>query len=254
MKLSKGIIIQARTQSQRFPNKIIIPFDNGNCILEVILKRFIDAFPELPLVVATSLNPHDDRIESIAREFPSVKIFRGEEMNVLKRFIDAAELNNLDMILRVCSDNVFIDMNLSRTLIRMADDKGLDYISYKLEGDVPVIKSHQGLYTELVSLNALKRISSLTTEKLYEEHVTNYIYTHPEMFRMQLISAPDFLYNLHDIRLTIDTDTDFENTKYVYSKLIGRKAEFTYQNVIEIVLSNVSLLNSMREQIKINSK
>jgi spore coat polysaccharide biosynthesis protein SpsF len=239
MKLPTGIIIQARTQSLRLPNKIVLPFYNGECILEIILRRFVEAFPDLPIIVATTSNPKDDRIEAIVSKFPIIKVFRGEESNVIKRFIDAAELNNLDSILRVCSDNVFIDMDLTRALIEMGKYNSLDYISYKLAGDLPVIKSHQGFFTELVSSRALRMVTSLTSEETYIEHVE---------------PAPSLLYNLTGIRLTIDTDADFINSKIIYSKLIKEKAEFTYLNVLRIVQSNENLLISMSEQIKLNSK
>jgi spore coat polysaccharide biosynthesis protein SpsF len=254
MKLPTGIIIQARTQSLRLPNKIVLPFYNGECILEIILRRFVEAFPDLPIIVATTSNPKDDRIEAIVSKFPIIKVFRGEESNVIKRFIDAAELNNLDSILRVCSDNVFIDMDLTRALIEMGKYNSLDYISYKLAGDLPVIKSHQGFFTELVSSRALRMVTSLTSEETYIEHVTNYLYTHPEIFKTHLEPAPSLLYNLTGIRLTIDTDADFINSKIIYSKLIKEKAEFTYLNVLRIVQSNENLLISMSEQIKLNSK
>jgi spore coat polysaccharide biosynthesis protein SpsF (cytidylyltransferase family) len=249
-----GIIIQARTQSSRLPDKIILPFFKNETILDIIIRRFIAAFKNTPIIVATSSNQKDDIIEKMVSKYPDTTVFRGDEENVLKRFIEAALLNDLDSVLRVCSDNVFIDTDLAKTLIEIGKTKNLDYVSFKIKGDLPVMQSHQGFYTEFVSLFALKRIQSLTTEKRFIEHVTNYLYTHPDLFRIQLIPAPDLLYSLEELRLTIDTKADFLNAQMIYSKLIEANEAITLQNVIGLVMANNQLINSMREQIKLNSK
>jgi spore coat polysaccharide biosynthesis protein SpsF (cytidylyltransferase family) len=254
MNISQGIIIQARTQSTRLPDKVILPFYNGECILEIILKRFIEAFPGIPLIVATGSGTADDRIESIVNKYPPVRIFRGNDSNVLKRFIDAAEFYNITSIMRVCSDNLFIDMKLAEHLLSLGIIIQADYLSYKLEGDLPVIRSHQGFYTELVSLDALKRTAIYTNERTYLEHVTNYLYSHPKQFKIYLELVPDLLLSAKDIRLTIDAPEDFENSLTVYRRLRHEDLEISYENVMRIVRLDDAVLNSMNIQIKLNSK
>jgi spore coat polysaccharide biosynthesis protein SpsF (cytidylyltransferase family) len=153
MNIKRGIIIQARTRSTRLPDKVILPFFEDRSILEIILNRFLQAFPGIPLIVATGSGNADDRIECIVDRCSPARLFRGDESNVLKRFIEAAEANNINSIMRVCSDNLFIDMLLAKSLFSIGEKINADYLSFKLEGELPVIKSHQGLYSELVSLS-----------------------------------------------------------------------------------------------------
>lgn len=44
-------------------------------------------------------------------------------------------------------------------------------------------KTHFGFWAEYVTLAALELVARKTVEKVYHEHVTNYIYTHPNDFK-----------------------------------------------------------------------
>jgi spore coat polysaccharide biosynthesis protein SpsF (cytidylyltransferase family) len=254
MNRTTGIIIQARKSSSRFPGKILLPFYKEESILDIILKKLSNIIHEIPVIVATSTNPADDEIVDSVTKYPEIKIFRGDEQNVLNRFIEAARKYRLTSVIRLCSDNLFVDTELIKSLIVNAGSDKWDYVSFKIAGDIPVIKSHQGFYTEWISLKTLEKVSNMTKEKIYIEHVTNFIYSHPDIFKVRLDPAPQILYNLNGLRLTIDTAIDFTNSQIVYSKLADAKQEISYQNVLGIVLSDVKLMDSMREQIRLNSK
>jgi spore coat polysaccharide biosynthesis protein SpsF len=249
-----GIVIQARTRSTRLPGKILIPFYNNESVLDIILKKLGSVFDKVPVIVATSTCKEDDLIENVVSKYSGVKLFRGEEENVLKRFIDTADYYNLSSLIRVCSDNVFTDTKFLSEIMSFAETEKWDYVSFKLNGDIPAIKTHQGFYTEWVTLKTLKKVSMLTSEKIFLEHVTNFVYSHPEIFKVHFEQAPEELYNFFDLRLTIDTKEDFKNSQYVYSSIMGLHQTVNYINVIKIVKSNEQLLDSMREQIKFNLK
>jgi spore coat polysaccharide biosynthesis protein SpsF (cytidylyltransferase family) len=251
---NRGIIIQARTKSTRLPDKVIAQFYEEKSILEIILERFIKAFSDIPLIVATSTNFNDDSIETLVRKYPSVKIYRGDEDNVLKRFIDAAEYFSLNSIMRVCSDNLFVDMDMCKTLFSIGERIDADYISFELDNNLPVIKSHLGFFTELISLKALKKVNDSTSEKIYLEHVTNYIYTHHTEFKVHFVPAPELFYYIKDIRLTIDTPEDFKNVLSIYTLLARTNQIITPERIIKLIYSKKQLLNSMSTQIKLNSK
>ena len=97
--MNLGIIIQARTGSKRLPNKMIIPFYKNKNILELLLTRLKTTI-NIPICIATTHKSSDDSIENIARG-NNVLIFRGNENNVLKRFINAAEENGFENLYNV---------------------------------------------------------------------------------------------------------------------------------------------------------
>lgn len=248
-----GIIVQARTGSTRLPQKIILNFDGGNSILDIILNKLSSFFKEdIPIILATSTNKADDCLEQYASK-RLLFFFRGHEQDVLFRFVAAAEKYNLSHIVRVCADNPLIHIGSIDHLITVFknefDKKGnaIDYLSYKNGMNTPTIRTHWGLFAEIVSLKALKKVLGLTSEVIFHEHVTNYIYEHEEDFNVMLIPAIDSIINRNDIRLTIDDREDFNLISEIYRNIRG------YENSIEHIVSfldqNEKYLNIMNNNI-----
>ena len=244
--MAVGIIIQARLGSTRLPRKIIREFYNGKTLLETVinnLRRSGDA----KIIVATSDNTNNDELELFLKE-RSIAVFRGSEDDVLSRFIGAAEENNIDGIVRICSDNPFIDWHGVSKLIKKAKMSEADYIGFRIN-NTPSIKTHFGFWGEYVTLDALKRVALSTNDKLAHEHVTIYIYTHPDKYKCEWIDCPNFLQGRNDIRLTVDNTEDFENAKRVYSALCETNPNFGLKDVIEYIDANSDLQESMKEMI-----
>lgn len=248
--MSLGIIIQARTGSTRLPNKMLVPFYKNQTILDIILQRIKTEIKNVPIIVATTNNEKDDELELIAKK-NSVLCFRGSETDVLKRFVDAARFYNVDSIIRVCADNPFLSMESLKQLINYTKNKEYEYISFKTSDDIPSIKTHFGFWTEYVTLNALIKVQQATNESLFHEHVTNYIYTHKDLFSMSFINIPTYI-EKSKIRLTVDTKDDFMNAGEIYKQLIENKKIIEPENIIPIVTDEIKL--SMENQIKLNSK
>lgn len=244
-------IIQARLGSTRMPAKIIRPFYDGWSIIQLLLEK-LKQFSECDIVLATSVDSANDLLEQIAKE-SGVRCFRGSENDVLQRFIDAAESVNAKRIIRVCSDNPFLNEDAIKQLLERVENSSADYISFRVN-DTPSIKTHFGFWTEYVTLEALKRVKELTNESLYHEHVTNYIYSHPEDFAIEWIPASTCLEGRTDIRLTCDTPTDFQNTQEIYAEIIGVHPHPTIENIVAYLDAHPQYLQTMKEEIKKNSK
>lgn len=256
--MSTYIIIQARTGSTRLPNKMLMPFADGKGILEILLDRIKGAFPPGfdKLVVATTTQPGDDRIAALCRRM-GVSCFRGSEDDVLQRFIGAAERFGATRIIRVCADNVFLDVDQLAALYKRLEASGNDYEAYRTADGTPSIKTHYGFWAEGTTLDALKRVRALTDEKLYHEHVTNYIYTHPELFKVALTPLAEVAPGIEEargLRLTIDTAEDFDISREVYAHLVGQGIATSPANIITYLAQRPDLYERMTAVIKQNSK
>ncbi|CAN5267474.1 glycosyltransferase family protein [soil metagenome] len=251
--MKTGIIIQARTGSQRLPGKVLLPFDGEKNILELIISRLKRSIHGLPIVVATSISESDNAIAMVA-EAEGVLCFRGDEEDVLKRFIDAAVENEFSRIIRVCADNPFLDLRLMDELISKSGEIEFDYYSYLAADDLPAIKSHWGIFTEIVSLSALNKAEELTNSKTYHEHVTNFIYENPDKFKVYWEKAPKEIFGQKDFRFTIDTSADFDLMKKIWNILSDRGVSHNYVEALKIVMEFPGMQNEMKNQIKINSK
>jgi len=246
-----AIIIQARTGSTRLPNKMIMPFADGKTILEIIIER-LKMFVDLPIILATTTNKADNALEDVANKL-QVVCFRGSESNVLNRFIAAASFAGTQKIIRVCADNPFLNALAMNELVLVASQSSADYVGFRIN-DKPSIKTHFGFWGEYVTLDALKRVATITTQPLYLEHVTNYLYEHPEIFDIEWIKTPEAVVDREDIRLTIDTMTDFTNANTIYDEVYKSSINPTLAEVVNILDQTPQLLEQMKLEITKNSK
>lgn len=241
-----GIIIQARTSSTRLPRKIILKIEKQISFLDVLIERLKKIKFNYPIILATSDLQVDDILEDYANKH-EIKFFRGSENDVLQRFIDCAKENNLNSIVRICSDNPFLDIVSIEKLLK--NYKGQDYLSLKINNS-PSILTHFGFFAEIVSLKALKKIA-LKKNKDCKEHVTNCIYRNPNEFNITFIE--DTIEN-DNIRCTLDTKEDFEILKEIYLKFIKNNFQADYLDIIKYVETRLDLLNKMKKIIKENRK
>jgi spore coat polysaccharide biosynthesis protein SpsF len=260
-----GIIIQARVKAHRLPSKLLLPFYKGKTVLDLIIERLISFTQKckikIPIILATSTNKADTELIKFAQKY-KIHWFRGDEQNVLKRYVDCCDQYDINNVIRICADNPFFSTKYLRTLLSFVatslTDKKLkyDYISFTLDNKIPSIKEHIGLFAEYTTLSALRSTLYSTTNPLYLEHVTNYLYTHPHNYNIYLIY---FEYNpitstLKYIRLTLDTIEDFTLLQELYSSYIDNNydPEINIKNIIQLLKPDH--YETMKQQIELHSK
>ena len=246
-----GIILQARTGSTRMPEKVILPFYQEQSILDLLLEKVKKL--GFPVVLATTVNPSDDRICTLA-DTHQVPVFRGSENDVLDRFIQAAQAFGFSKIIRVCADNPFLDIAGIQNLIAEFEKSDTDYLSFQLAGNKPSILTHFGFWTEAVRLDALEKAADLTSEKLYHEHVTNFIYGNQETFKVRFIQADELVFSRTDIRMTLDTPEDFEIQKEIFAAISKENPNFGIPEIISWLDQHPEVLEVMKREILKNQK
>ena len=108
-------IIQARTNSTRFPGKVLKEICNMPMILFQINRlkksKYINK-----IVLATSINKEDDHLAQIVKESGN-EVFRGDLDDVLGRFYNCSRLYKSKNIIRITGDCPLIDPFLIDELI-----------------------------------------------------------------------------------------------------------------------------------------
>lgn len=247
------IILQARTGSSRLPNKMMLPFYKEQSILDILLGRLLGTFKKEQLLVATTVNSNDNGIKELCDKV-NVRCWRGSEEDVLDRFISAASNFHAEKIIRICADNVFLDLEGLKKLYEVLDLLDVDYVAYQTSDLKPSIKTHYGFWAEGVSLRALRRVASVTDEKLYHEHVTNYIYTVPGDFKFLYLRIDPEIESHKNLRLTVDTLADFMVQQEIYSYLVMNHISITPINIIDYLSTHPDLYEIMAKNIIENSK
>lgn len=248
------IILQARTGSSRLPKKMIMPFCEGKSVLTLLLERLKDNFGNKDIIVATTLEKGDDRIVELSEKL-NIPVSRGSETDVLQRFIETAEKYKASKIVRICADNLFLDIESLKLLVdSFRNDDFNDYVSFCKSDGTPSIRTHYGFWAEAVTLNALKKVSSLTNEKIYHEHVTNYIYGNPEIFKCRFLRIDPKVESKENLRLTMDTEKDFLTQQFIYKGMKDKNEEISPMNLIKFIDANQELYEIMHQSIISNSK
>lgn len=251
---STGIILQARMGSSRLPGKMGRKFYNGKTLLRVILERLNEVFDSQLTIVATSTKINDDFIESEAGSC-GVNVFRGSENDVLARFVAAAEQFKHQRIIRICADNPFIQTKFVKDLMDYNSDSEADYVGFRLNKNLPAIKSHLGFFPELVRSEALKEIHKSDPDPIYREHVTNFFYSSQN--RSYETSWIDLDYPeemIRNVRLTIDTESDFMIADSLYRYFHENGMKGSDEQIFDYLTENHNILNQMAKNISANEK
>jgi spore coat polysaccharide biosynthesis protein SpsF len=231
-------IIQARMGSTRLPGKVLKDLC-GETVLARVVNRTRRGTLLNEVVVATSVQPADDAIVQECGRL-SVACFRGDEADVLDRYYRAAKKFSADAIVRITSDCPLIDPEVSDKTIRAFLERHPDYASNVLERKYP-----RGLDTEVMTFAALESAEREARDPYQREHVTPFLYQHPERFRLVSVTG-DRDYSHY--RWTLDTREDLEFLRAVYERR-AETSDPAWQDVLRI-LEGEPDLTAINEHVK----
>ena len=220
-------IIQARINSTRLPQKILLPLPIGSeneNVLYHVCKRIQTVKNIDQVVVATTTNPMDDAIVAWAVQ-NNIDFYRGSEDDVLDRYYQTALQHNADFVVRITSDCPCIDSNIVSEIIRFLHTNDIDYVSNTINRTYP-----HGMDTEAFTFSALEKAWQETTEKPHREHVTPYIYK-SGFLKCTSFEDPNGISDTPSIRITLDTTEDYTVICAVYD-LLG--VQFSANDVVNL--------------------
>jgi len=232
------IISQARMTSTRLPGKVLREV-LGKPLLEYHIERLRQVKQADEVVIATTTNDTDQPIIELCQRL-GVAYYRGSEEDVLSRYYEVAAHFGADVVVRVTSDCPLIDPGVVDEVISLYinnRDK-YDYVSNSLQRTYP-----RGLDTEVFSMAALEKAYKEARTQSEKEHVTPYVYRHPELFRLGSCRGA---VNYSQHRWTVDTPEDFELIRLILQELYPVNNRFTWLDVL-------SLLSKHPEWIEINA-
>jgi spore coat polysaccharide biosynthesis protein SpsF len=204
------IVVSARMASTRCPGKALVPLA-GRPLLQVLLERVADARGVAGVALATSRHPENDPLAELAAR-AGVRVFRGDEEDVLRRHLDAARELGADHVVRVTGDNPLTDVETLERLVALHASEKADY-TY-VPGDALLM----GILSEVISREALARSWEKGEARHRSELVTLYVKEHPDAFRIALGELPPGLYR-PEYRLTVDEPDDVRLMQAIFERL-----------------------------------
>jgi spore coat polysaccharide biosynthesis protein SpsF len=229
-------IVQARMGSTRLPGKIMM-YLQDQTVLGHVIQRLQAVESIHQIIIATTNQQADSLIVEEAGKY-NVDSYRGSEQDVLLRYYEAAVQSNADIIVRITSDCPLIDPDLVEKVIQLYLTNASEYARLDL-GTFP-----RGLDVEVISMKALRDSHLKVINQDHREHVTLYVYEHPEVFgKLAYACDEDF----SQYRFTLDTPEDLKLISEIFAALYHKGYIFGYKEIINLLHQNPNL-------IKINAK
>lgn len=217
-------MVQARMGSTRLRGKVLKDL-GGETALGRVVRRLRRAELIDEIVIATTTSESEEPILREARRL-GVLSFRGDELDVLDRYYQAARAFQPDVVVRITSDCPLIDPEITDKTIGAFLRHRVDYASNALDRTYP-----RGLDTEVMTADALGMAWRKAKLPYEREHVTPFLYEHPELFKLLPVTN-DVNYSAH--RWTLDTREDLEFIRAIYARFENRD-DFSWCDVIEVL-------------------
>jgi len=216
-----GIVLQARLDSKRLPGKALLLLD-GKPLLYHVMEALNYVPADLRILACT-----EDSLSVFApiAEEAGFYTFAGPKDDVLERFCKVISHFSLKRVIRATGDNPFVFADAAAAIYAEGAAINADYSGYS---GLPY-----GAGVEAISADALIRAGKEACAPYDREHVCPYLYTHPELFSLHRPLAP-LRWQGSNIRLTVDTQEDFDRAKELYEALKVEKFRHYGYTIINI--------------------
>ena len=194
-------IIQARTNSKRFPKKVL-HLINNKPLIQYVIFRVKKTAGVSKVVVATSKNKTDDELARFLK-INKVDYFRGSLNNVASRFLEIAKKNKKNFFIRISGDSPLIQSKIINRAIKIhKKNKKFDLVTNLFPRTFPHGQSVEILKTSVLK-NSIKKMN-----KSELEHVTQYFYRN---YSNYLIKNFKFRGKKFFTKFAVDTKKDLNN-------------------------------------------
>jgi spore coat polysaccharide biosynthesis protein SpsF (cytidylyltransferase family) len=164
-------LIQARTGSTRRPGKVLAEFPGGPLLIDAVYGRARQIGPRTVFTI-----PRDDTRLEIALMQRGWEYSKGPEEDVLQRFVSAIHEFDADVVVRVCGDCPFIDVEAARWTL-----------DTHLAGDADLTTYHlaDGRGVQVFKAQALKAVDVLTDT--WRDSPDEYMLHNPGAFSVEYV-------------------------------------------------------------------
>ncbi len=202
------VVIQARSSSKRFKNKVLFSI-YGTPLISHVINKVKKSKNKFKLIVSTSKNKSDDKLVKFLM-LNKVNVYRGSLRNVALRLYNTAKKYNSNYFVRISGDSPLFDFRvLDKALSLKKKYKDFDIITNVFPRTFPKGQSVEIIRTSIIK----KNLHKFNTHN--KEHVTSYFYKNFKNFRIKNFVNKN-RYNFS--KLSIDTIYDLSNIKKKLNK------------------------------------
>lgn len=218
-------VIQARMGSRRLPGKVMMPIE-GRPLIWHVYQRVAKAAACDAVIVATGGRDANHELVSFL-QVQEIPCFCGSDDDVLDRYLMAARNFGATAVVRITGDCPMIDPDVIDQVTSAFRNGAYDYVSNVHPPTYP-----DGLDVEAMQVKALERAHREARLESEHEHVTPYIWNHPERFRLGNCVATS---DISDHRWIVDDASDLEFVRAVFRELYSQNPAFRMNDVLRLL-------------------
>jgi spore coat polysaccharide biosynthesis protein SpsF len=200
-------MIQVRSRSSRLPGKATLPLGSLGA-LEHVIDRTKRAAMLDSVIICTTDQPEDADLAQIGDKW-GIPTFRGSEMNVLKRFLDAADAFGADVMVRITGDSPLVAVEAIDGAVQHHLSVNADYTACT---GLPV-----GAALEVFNTAAMRLAYTLSEDPEHSEDLTFYL-RRPEVFNATRWEPPRELH-APELVMALNRPEDAEVLKAIFEAL-----------------------------------
>ncbi len=201
-----GIFVQVRLGSTRLPRKATLPLPGGN-----IIQHVMRSLVSVPADVRALLTDEASAKELIPfADGEGYALFIGPAQDVLARYCMACREYAVSRVVRATGDNPLTSASLAREILGIHAGARADLSHY--------LGCPLGTGVEVVEADALYAAEKDAKAPDEREHMTTFLYRHPERFAILEPMAPARA-RLAEAHVSVDTPDDFDRVKSIFEAL-----------------------------------
>lgn len=200
-------VIAGRLKSSRLKRKALLKIGTLTSV-EKCIQSCLQFKDTNYTILATSTEEEDNVLKDYTFH-PSVRFHQGDPDDVIKRYLDALDSVDVDVIIRVTADMPYVSAEIAEYLLQAHFRTGADYTAARA--------ASVGTAPEIINVQALKEVKRHFPNADYSEYMTWYFQNNQEHFKVNLVDLPSSL--IRDYRLTIDYQEDLDMMNKLQSYL-----------------------------------
>jgi spore coat polysaccharide biosynthesis protein SpsF len=199
-----GIFVQVRLASTRLARKALLPLGGATVIAHVM-----SALAGVPAEVRALLTDPAS-LEALAPEAAACGFLAiaGNPDDVLARFAEAARRLDVQRIVRATGDNPLTCPRLAREILVIHETRHADLSHF--------LGCPWGTGVEVIEAGALFAAERDAARSDEREHLTTFLYRHPERFAIVEEQAPSDC-RMPEARVTVDTADDYARVSRLFA-------------------------------------
>ncbi|MDX8349444.1 N-acetylneuraminate synthase family protein [Cognatiyoonia sp. IB215446] len=218
-----SVVVACRMKSTRLKFKPKIEID-GVPALDRCLENCLRISRAQRVILATSTVEQDDPLITHTLS-GRVGCLRGDPEDVMLRYLDAADQEGIDIIVRVTADNPVTSPEIADLLIESHLRTGADFTRAKEEA--------VGTGVHIINVQAMRKVIRVLGAAPMSEYMNWYFETNPSHFKLNIVDLPSEL--VRPYRLTMDYQADVDMLMALFAELGQRGLEPYTKNVFKVL-------------------